>query len=84
MFMRICPNNTQTIILKHVKNHENFIENLSQMSPNSLKSLLKQETEKSTFFFEFYDFRGVGFCEKTLNTLWENGIGILKSNIKNP
>ena len=40
MFMRICPNNTQTIILKHIKNHENFIENLSQMSPNSLKNLL--------------------------------------------
>ena len=40
MFMRICPNNTQTIILKHVKNHGNFIENLSQMSPNSLKNLL--------------------------------------------
>ena len=40
MFMRICPNNTQTIILKHIKNHENFIENLSQMSPNSLENLL--------------------------------------------
>ena len=40
MFMRTCPNNTQTTKLKHVKNHENFIENLSQMSPNSLENLL--------------------------------------------
>ena len=40
MSMRLCPNNTQTIILKHVKNHENCIENLSQMSPISLKNLL--------------------------------------------
>ena len=64
MFMRICPNNTQTIILKHVKNHENFIENLSQMNPNSLKNILKQETEKSIFFLSFMTFVVWDFVKK--------------------